>query len=419
MLFEKPLYEILRPTDFNNFFGHENIIKKISSPTNLILWGPPGVGKTTIAYILSKKWEKPFYQLSAVLSGKKDVKNILDKIEKEKAQSIIFIDEIHSFNKAQQNIFLKHIENGLVILIGATTETPSFEIISPLLSRAMLVKLEKLTENDLKNILLFANDFLKKHDIKLQYYNGFLDDLVFSSDGDARVLLNNFERVIEFVLKEKRETIQKKDLMDILSEKTLLYDKKYEEHFNLLSAFHKSLRGSDPDAALYWGLRMLESGEEPRNIFRRLIACASEDIGMADPNALLVAVSAWHAFEFLGMPEGELPLAHCIIYIATAPKSNSVYRAIKEIKNTIKEKGYFPVPLHLRNAVTYLMKKEGYGKGYKYPHDYPFAYVTQQYLPDQLIGKNFYNPKDLGFEKEIKKRLQWWKKLSQRRINEG
>ena len=413
MLFEKPLYEIIRPTDFDAFFGHKEIIRNLS-PQNIILWGPPGVGKTTIAYILSKKWNKPFYQLSAVLSGKKEVKDILEKIEREKIQSIIFIDEIHAFNRAQQNIFLQHIEKGLIILIGATTENPSFEIISPLLSRATLIKLEKLLFEDLTKIFYRAEQILKKRSIILEYYDNFLEHIIMSANGDARILLNNYERVAEYVLSKNRKKILEQDLMDALSDNTILYDKKYEEHYNQLSAFHKSLRGSDPDAALYWGFRMLEAGEEPRNIFRRLIACASEDIGLADPNALTIAVSAWQSFEFLGRPEGDLSFAEAIVYIATAPKSNSIYKAIRKVKEIIKKEGYLPVPYHLRNPVTHLMKKSGYGKGYKYPHNYPFSYVKQEYLPEKIKNINFYKPKDIGFEREINKRLEWWQKIKEK-----
>jgi putative ATPase len=248
----------------------------------------------------------------------------------------------------------------------------------------------------------------------LKFYDNFKEDLILYSDGDARVLLNTFERVVEFVLNEKRDFITNDDFLNSLSDFKLNYDKKYEEHYNILSAFHKSLRGSDPDASLYWGFRMLEAGESPRNIFRRLIACASEDIGNADPNALVIAVSAWKAFEFLGRPEGDLPLAQAIIYIATAPKSNASYRAMKSIKEIIKKEGNLEVPNHLKNSITHLMKKFGYGKGYKYPHDFPFAFVKQDYLPEKIKEKKFYKPNDIGFEREILKRLEWWNKLKQR-----
>ena len=411
MLFKKPLYEIIRPSSIEDFVGHKNIIKKLT-PQNLILWGPPGVGKTTLAHLLSIKWGKPFFQLSAVLSGKKDVKELIEKIEKTGVQSIIFIDEIHAFNKSQQNIFLQHIEKGNIIFIGATTENPSFEVITPLLSRASLIQLKKLDFEESKTILKRALKYLNDKKIKLSFYNDFFEDIILYSDGDARILLNTLENIAEYLLAEKRTNIEKKDIKEICGKKVLLYDKKYEEHYNLLSAFHKSLRGSDPDAALYWGFRMLESGEEPRNIFRRLIACSSEDIGNADPNALTITVNAWQSFEFLGRPEGDLPLAQAIVYVATAPKSNTIYRAIKRVKRAIKEEGYLEVPLHLRNSVTTLMKSLGYGKNYKYPHDYPYAFVKQEYLPEKIKNRKFYKPNDVGFEREIKKRLAWWKNLN-------
>jgi len=413
LLFDKPLYEIVRPKNEQEFVGHNSIVKSLA-PRNLILWGPPGVGKTTLANLLSIKWKKPFYQLSAVLSGKKDVKELMDRIEKQGVQSVIFIDEIHAFNKSQQNVFLKHIEQGLILFIGATTENPSFEIISPLISRATVIRLEKLGYEELKKIFRRAVDFLRENNISCDFYNEFADDLILFADGDARVLLNTFENVVTLVLAEQRRMAEKEDFFAICGEKAILYDNRYEEHYNLLSAFHKSLRGSDPDAALYWGFRMLEAGEEPRNIFRRIIACASEDIGNADPNAISVAVNAWHAFEFLGRPEGDLPLAQAIVYIATAPKSNSIYKAIKSVKNAIKKEGYLPVPLHLRNSITALMKEAGYGKGYKYPHDFPYAFVKQEYLPKKLKGKKFFNPNDVGFEREINKRLLWWKNFREK-----
>jgi len=416
MLFKKPLYQLIRPKKLEEFIGHENVIKKLT-PQNLILWGPPGVGKTTLAHILAKEWDRPLFEISAVLSGKNEVKEILNKIQLNLIQPVIFIDEIHAFNRTQQNVFLKHIEEGKIILIGATTENPSFEVISPLISRCKIIKLEKLTQEDLKKILNRAISYCEKKGIKVEYYEDFFDDITIYADGDARILINTFESLVEKNLKDNSVTITKEEFFSIIDKNFYHYDKKYEEHYNLISAFHKSLRGSDPDASLYWLFRMLEAGEDPRYILRRLIVCASEDVGNADPNALNVAVNAMHAFEFVGPPEGYLAIAQATLYIATAPKSNSVYKAMKEVKKEIKATGSLPVPLHLRNPVTNLMKKLGYGKDYKYPHDYEYGFVNQEYFPEGVKNRKFYYPKDFGFEKEIKKRIQWWEKLKKKNID--
>ncbi len=416
MLFSKPLYQLIRPKNLKEFIGHDEIIKNLN-PQNLILWGPPGVGKTTLAYILSEEWKKPFFELSAVLSGKKEVKEILDKVTESGVQHVLFIDEIHAFNRTQQNVFLKHLEEGKIILIGATTENPSFEVISPLISRCKVIKLEKLTQNNLQEILKRAIEFCRAKNIKISYYENFLDDITLFADGDARVLINTFENLIETLMENKNVHITKKDFFNLIDKNYYLYDKSYEEHYNLISAFHKSLRGSDPDAALYWCFRMLEAGEDPRYILRRLIVCASEDIGNADPNALNIAVNAMKAFEFVGPPEGFLAIAQATIYIASAPKSNSVYKAMKAVKKEIKDTGSLPVPLHLRNAVTNLMKKMGYGRDYRYPHDYEYHFVNQEYFPDGIKNRKYYTPGDFGFEKEIKKRLEWWLKLKKKNID--
>ncbi len=410
MLFSKPLYQLIRPKNLNEFIGHDKAIKNLT-PQNLILWGPPGIGKTTLAYILSEKWKKPFFEMSAVLSGKKEVKEILDKVTESGLQYILFIDEIHAFNRTQQNVFLKHLEEGKIILIGATTENPSFEVISPLISRCKIIKLEKLNQDNLKEILKRAIRFCEEKNIKIVYYEDFFEDITLFADGDARVLINTFENLIETLKKDEIVQITKEDFFDLINKNYYLYDKSYEEHYNLISAFHKSLRGSDPDASLYWLFRMLEAGENPRYILRRLIVCASEDVGNADPNALNIAINALHAFEFVGPPEGFLAIAQATLYIATCPKSNSVYKATKKVKKEIKDTGSLPVPLHLRNAVTDLMKKMGYGKDYKYPHDYDYHFIPQEYFPEGVKNKKFYEPGDIGFEKEIKKRMKWWEKL--------
>ena len=416
MLFNKPLDQLIRPKSINEFIGHENIVKNLT-PQNLILWGPPGVGKTTLALILSKEWEKPFIELSAVLSGKKEIKEILKNISIRDKQHIIFIDEIHAFNKTQQNIFLKHVEEGKIILIGATTENPSFEVISPLISRCKILKLEKLNQENLKKILNRAINYCRENGLEIEFYKEFPDDITLYADGDARILINAFENVVEYLIENKKVYISKEKFFELIEKNYYLYDKNYEEHYNLISAFHKSLRGSDPDAALYWCFRMLEAGEDPRYILRRLIVCASEDIGNADPDALNVAINAMKAYEFVGPPEGYLAIAQATIYLATAPKSNSVYRAMKQVKKEIKESGSLPVPLHLRNAVTNLMKKLGYGKDYKYPHDFDFHFVNQEYFPEGVKNKKYYQPGDFGFEKEIKKRLEWWDKLKRKNID--
>ena len=416
MLFKKPLYQLIRPESLNDFIGHENVIKNLK-PQNLILWGPPGVGKTTLALILSREWKKPFIELSAVLSGKKEIKEILENISIEDKQHIIFIDEIHAFNKTQQNIFLKHVEEGKIILIGATTENPSFEVISPLISRCKILKLEKLNQENLKKILDRAIHYCKKNGLEIEFYEEFPEDISLYADGDARILINAFENVVEYLIENKKVYISKEKFFELIEKNHYLYDKSYEEHYNLISAFHKSLRGSDPDAALYWCFRMLEAGEDPKYILRRMIVCASEDIGNADPDALNVAINAMKAYEFVGPPEGYLAIAQATIYLATAPKSNSVYRAMKQVKKEIKESGSLPVPLHLRNAVTNLMKKLGYGKDYKYPHNFDFHFVNQEYFPEGVKNKKYYQPGDFGFEKEIKKRLEWWYKLKRKNVD--
>ena len=409
MLFSKPLYQLIRPKKIEEFTGHKDILKKLN-PQNIILWGPPGVGKTTLAYILADNWKKPFIELSAVLSGKKEVKEILEKVSDSGIQHILFIDEIHAFNRTQQNVFLKHLEEGKILLIGATTENPSFEVISPLISRCKIIRLEKLTQEDLKIILKRAIEYCKSKGIEVSYYDDFINDITLYADGDARILINTFEMLVE-----NSKEITKERFFKTIEKNYYHYDKSYEEHYNLISAFHKSLRGSDPDASLYWLFRMLEAGEDPKYILRRLIVCASEDVGNADPNALNVAINAMHAFEFVGPPEGYLAIAQATLYIATAPKSNAVYRAMKRVKEEIKQSGSLSVPLHLRNPVTSLMRQMGYGKDYKYPHDFDFHFVNQEYFPDGIKNKKYYEPGEFGFEKEIKKRLEWWKRLKNKK----
>jgi len=329
-------------------------------------------------------------------------------------RTILFVDEIHRFNKAQQDAFLPHVEGGLITLIGATTENPSFEVIAPLLSRTRVLILKPFTEEELLEIVKGALQDKQKGlgNLFLQIDPQALRYLVRMADGDARSALNNLEAVASLVqnLPQDQRVISLEFAQEALLKKSLLYDKSGEEHYNLISALHKSLRGSDPDAALYWLGRMLAAGEDPLYIARRMVRFASEDIGNADPQALVVAMAAQQAFHFIGLPEGELALAQAAVYLATAPKSNSLYVGYGKVKEIIKETGYLPVPLHIRNAPTKLMKDLNYGKDYKYAHDYADGYVPQEYLPEEIKDQIFYHPKEIGFEKTIKERLNFWRK---------
>jgi len=383
----------------------------------VIFWGPPGSGKTTLARILARETKSNFVSFSAVLSGVKEIRAVIDEakdmLERKNKKTILFVDEIHRFNKAQQDAFLPHVESGLITLIGATTENPSFEIIAPLLSRTRILILKPFSEEDLLTIIDNALKDKQKGfgTIHLQIYPEALLYIVRLADGDARSALNNLEAIVAMVqnLPENKRIISLKFAEEALQKKALLYDKDGEEHYNLISALHKSLRGSDPDAALYWLGRMLAAGEDPLYIARRMVRFASEDVGNADPQALVVTMAAQQAFHFIGLPEGELALAQAAVYLATAPKSNSLYVGYGKVKETIKTTGYLSVPLHIRNAPTKLMKELDYGKDYKYAHDYPNAYVEQEYLPDEIKGQTFYHPKETGFEKIIKERLNYWR----------
>ncbi len=357
-----------------------------------------------------------------MLSGVKEIRAVIEDArelwESKKKKTILFVDEIHRFNKAQQDAFLPHVESGLITLIGATTENPSFEVIAPLLSRTRVLLLKPFAEEDLITIVKHALDDehkgLGKLSIKVDA--DVIRYIVGLADGDARSVLNNLEAITAIVqnLPAEKRKITKKFAEEALLKKALLYDKDGEEHYNLISAFHKSLRGSDPDAALYWLGRMLNAGEDPLYIARRMIRFASEDIGNADPQALTIAVAAQQAFHFIGLPEGELALAQAATYLACSPKSNSLYTGYGRVKEIINKTGYLPVPLHIRNAPTKLMKELDYGKDYKYAHDYSDAYVPQEYLPDKLQGQKFYQPKNIGHEITIKERMDIWqqKKLS-------
>jgi len=421
-----PLAERMRPQNIDEYIGQRHLLgegcllrRAIEEDKlfSMIFWGPPGSGKTTLARILANETKSKFVSFSAVLSGVKEIRAVIEDarelLERKKIKTILFVDEIHRFNKAQQDAFLPHVESGLITLIGATTENPSFEVIAPLLSRTRVLVLKPFSEENLFAILEAALKNKQKGlgNIDVKIDADVLRYLVSLADGDARTALNNLEAVISMVqnLPEDKRVISLQFAQDALLKKSLLYDKDGEEHYNLISALHKSLRGSDPDAALYWLGRMLAAGEDPLYIARRMIRFASEDIGNADPKALIVAVAAQQAFHFIGLPEGELALAQAAVYLATAPKSNALYVGCGKVKNTINTKGYLPVPLHIRNAPTKLMKDLDYGKDYKYAHDYEESYVPQDYLPEEIKGELFYQPKGVGFEKTIKERLNYWR----------
>lgn len=412
-----PLSERIRPTSLENFFGQSklvgigkpirNMIEK-DSISSMILWGPPGTGKTTLAKIISERTSSEFFQLNAVSSGVKDVREVI-KIAKENLlyskKTILFIDEIHRFNKSQQDALLNSVESGEMTLIGATTENPSFEVIPALRSRARVYILEELSAEDLKAIINRAikdDEFLKLLPIKSIDENY----LLYVSGGDSRILLNILEDAVKFLINEDEIHLTKEIIENIIQQKNVLYDKGGEEHYNVISAFIKSIRGSDPDAALYWMTRMLEGGEDPLFIARRLVILASEDIGNASPNGLVLAEATFSAVHKIGMPEARIILSQCVTYLASAPKSNSSYLAIKAAEIDVKNNPLFNVPLHLRNAPTNLMKAIGYGKEYQYPHDFEENFIAQNYLPDELKQTQYYFPTDNGQEKGIKERLK-------------
>ena len=424
---EAPLADRMRPRTLDEFVGQDQLLgqgkvlrQAIESDhlPSMILWGPPGSGKTTLAMIIASTTGAQFLAFSAVLSGVKQIKEVIQEADEEwrhnKRRTILFVDEIHRFNKAQQDAFLPHVEKGTIILIGATTENPSFEVISPLLSRTKVFTLQSLKEEEIELIL---NRALTDKDRGLDKYQTAIEPEVIKgicqlANGDARAALNTLEMLVLTTSPDKEgiRQIKKEDLKEILQRKAYLYDKSGEEHYNLISALHKSLRGSDADAALYWLGRMLEAGEDPLYIARRMIRFASEDVGMADPQALQVAVAAQQAFHFVGLPEGDLALAQAAVYLATAPKSNALYTAFQRVQRDVRETENMPVPLHIRNAPTKLMKDLGYGKDYKYPHDYPDHFVEEEYLPENLKGRTYYHPAEQGFEKEIKRRLEYWRR---------
>jgi len=419
----EPLAERLRPRTLDDYIGQRHLVgegavlrRMIESGriSSFILWGPPGVGKTTLAQIIAHRLDVPFHTLSAVTSGVKDVRDVIERAQKERffnqPSPILFIDEIHRFSKSQQDSLLGAVEKGTVTLIGATTENPSFEVIRPLLSRCQLYVLKSLEKEDLLLLLdraLKEDVFLRERNIVLKESGAILR----YSGGDARKLLNILELVVEASASDEAVEITDQLVEERLQQNPLAYDKDGEMHYDIISAFIKSIRGSDPDAALYWMARMIEGGEDPQFIARRLVISAAEDIGLANPNALLLANAAFDAVMKIGWPEGRIPLAEAAVYLATSPKSNSAYLGIDAALSLVRETGNQPVPLPIRNAPTKLMKDLGYHDGYKYPHDYPGNFTQQQYLPDELVGKRFWHAQHSSSEDKLyQQMLRCWGK---------
>lgn len=424
-----PLADRIRPETFDEFVGQDEIVGpdkplvqmiKTGAIPSIIFWGPPGSGKTTLARLMAKTANHEFVSFSAVTSGIRDVQAVIQtarlNIQGNKKKTILFVDEFHRFNKTQQDAFLPHIEDGTIVLIGATTENPSFEINSALLSRCRVYVLRMLNPDEIRTILerAISDQVRGLGSQKIKCEHDVIDFITNLANGDARIGLNLLEMAAASAKPIKgSRSITAELVKQVAQKRTLRYDKDREEHYDVISAFIKSIRGSDPDAALYWLARMLEGGEDPLFIARRMVILASEDIGNADPQALVIAISAKDAVDFVGMPESRLILAQATTYLATAPKSNASTIAILEAAKDAKEKGNLPVPLHLRNAPTKLMKDMGYGKGYQYSHDYPEAIDTQEYMPENLKSKRYYTPKDIGFEKEIQDRMNARRKKRQ------
>ena len=416
-----PLAERLRPTSLKEIIGQDHLlaeegfITKVvqnQTPLSILLWGPPGCGKTTLARLYAQAFPARFITLSAIFSGAGDLKKIIQEVQDQPLlhrQTILFVDEIHRFNKAQQDIFLPFLEKGTIVLIGATTENPSFALNDALLSRLRVLSIKSLDPEGLEKIVArFENQV---HPLSLSPEARKL--LLEFAQGDARHLLNMIENVVHGTSKE--EWVDENKLQNLVQRRSALYDKGAEGHYNLISALHKSVRGSDPDASLYWLARMLEGGEDPQFIARRIVRMAVEDVGLADPQALNVALDAWRAFDQLGAPEGELALAQAIVYLALSPKSNAIYTAFSEAKTVAKKSSQLSPPKTILNAPTQLMKQMGYGNGYRYDHDEPLAFSGQDYFPEELGRQEFYHPKEYGFEREMVKRLEYFKRLRARR----
>lgn len=421
---KRPLADRIRPQELDEIVGQEGLVGAEGSLTQLlasgrtpsmVFWGPPGTGKTTLARIVAQKSDLHFEQLSAIQSGVADLKKIFAAAKmrhQEGKSTLLFVDEIHRFNRAQQDTFLPYIEDGTIILFGATTENPSFDLNAALLSRCQIMVLNRLENADLEQLVMRAEEL---EDVVLNIDDGALDMLLNMADGDGRFLLNMVEQL--FAVNDADKAITAEQLQIITQKRAANYDKNKDGHYNLISALHKSVRGSDVDGALYWFGRMLDAGEDPRFLARRIVRMASEEVGMADPQALPQTLAAMEAYEFLGSPEGELALAQALVYVATAPKSNAVYTAYKASRSYVKQGGNYMPPKHILNAPTQMMKDQGYNDGYQYDHDCPDAFSGQEFFPDELEHTQFYQPVERGFERDIAKRLNWWHKLRKERNN--